>query len=212
VRFAGRVAAVKPRIGLHRSFDQVWHSYRGHVLVLEDGPRVAVGPAAHDRHRFRIGDVVEGEGEPVPQPRAEWAELYRVRRLRIVSRGPEAEDRPPDPDGGIAPTLEEYRARGHRRLDPRTHERSCQACPFGAVMPTEIIVDQWQPWKKRWRVETHCYGPRDCPRYRPGRPRSVPGRKAGMVFVDDDVEREAEEAVWQAPDPSAGSEPAPPDR
>ena len=197
VRFSGRVAAVKPRIGLHRSFDQVWHSYRGYVLVLENGPRVGIGPAAQAKHRFRIGDTVEGEAELVPDPRAEWAELYKVRRLRISSRGAESEDRPADPDGGIAPPLEEYRARGHRRLDPRTHARSCERCPFGAVMATEITLDQWQPWKKRWRLETHCYGPRDCPRYHAGRARSVPGRKPGMVFVDDDVEREAEDARWR---------------
>lgn len=59
--FSGTVAAVKPRIGLHRSFDQVWHSYRGYVLVLENAPLIAVGQAAHTTHHFRIGDVVEGE-------------------------------------------------------------------------------------------------------------------------------------------------------
>ncbi len=193
---SGRIGAVKPRIGLRRSFDQLWHSYRGYVLVLADGPRVAIGPAAHAKHRFRIGHVVEGCGEPVPDPRAEWADLYKARRLRVLSRGPEIEDRPADPDGGLAPSLEEYRDRGHRRLDPRTHDRSCGRCPFGAVMPTEIILDQWNPDRRRWRVETHCYGPRDCPRYRAGRARSVPGRKPDMVFVDDDVERESEEAAW----------------
>ena len=57
-------------------------------------------------------------------------------------------------------------------------------------MPTEIIIDQWNPTETKWRFETHCYGPRDCPRYRPGKPYRVPGRKPGMVWVDDDVERE----------------------
>jgi len=183
--FRGTVTAVKPRIALHRSFDQLWHSYRGFVLVLDEGPRVAIGPGAHAKHRFRIGDVIEGGGVPVPDPRAEWAELYKLSGLRIVRRGPGGEERSADPDGGIAPPLEEYRAAGHRRLDPRTHEGSCGRCPFGAVMPTEIIVDHWNPANKKWRLETHCYGPRDCPRYRAGRPRSVPGRKPGMVFVDD---------------------------
>lgn len=208
--FAGTIAAVKPRIRLHRSFDQIWHSYEGYVLVLEDGWRVAVGPTTHAKHRFRIGDVIEGESEPVPDPRAEWAEQYKVSRLRVRSRGPEAEERPADPDGGLAPPLDEYRTRGHRRLDPRTYERSCRACPFGAVMPTEIILDQWQPEKKKWRLETHCYGPRDCPGYRAGRPRSVPGRKPGMVFIDDDVEREAEEAAWLSRHPDTDPEASPP--
>jgi hypothetical protein len=53
-------------------------------------------------------------------------------------------------------------------------------------MTTEVIVDHWNPKQTtKWRVETHCYGPHDCPRYRAGRPRSVPGRKPGMVFIDE---------------------------
>jgi hypothetical protein len=67
-----------------------------------------------------------------------------------------------------------------------THDRSCRSCPFGAVMPTEVIVDHWNPKRTtKCRVETHCYGPQDCPRYRAGRPRTVPGRKPGMVFIDE---------------------------
>jgi hypothetical protein len=179
------VAAVKPRIGLHRSFDERWHSYRGYVLVLDSGQRIAVGPGSHAKHRFRIGDEIEGSGVSIPDPRTEWADLYRVSGMKLRSRGPESEERKADIDGGIAPMLDEYRARGHRRLDPRTYGRSCQQCPFGAVMPTEIIVDHWNPDRKKWRTETHCYGPHDCPRYRAGRARSVPGRKPGMTYVDE---------------------------
>jgi hypothetical protein len=69
--FRGRVVAVQPRIGLHRSFDQLWHSYRSYALVLEDGTRIAIGPAAHAKQAFRIGDEVEGSGASVPKPRAE---------------------------------------------------------------------------------------------------------------------------------------------
>lgn len=63
-------------------------------------------------------------------------------------------------------------------------------------MATEITLDHWNPSEKKWRYETHCYGPRDCPNYRAGKPRTVPGRKPGMVWVDDDVEREKEEVSW----------------
>jgi hypothetical protein len=58
-------------------------------------------------------------------------------------------------------------------------------------MATEMIVDHWKPWIKRW-TETHCLRPRDCPRYRAGAPRIVPGRKPGMVWIDNDIERENE--------------------
>jgi hypothetical protein len=60
-------------------------------------------------------------------------------------------------------------------------------------MVTEIILDQWNPSRKRWRLETHCYGPKGCPRHRTGAARKVPGRKPGMVWVDNDIEREAEQ-------------------
>ncbi len=77
----------------------------------------------------------------------------------------------------------------HRVLFPKGMDANEYA---RMTMITEIIIDQWNPSRKQWRTETHCYGPRDCPRYRAGKPRTVQGRKPGMVWVDDDVEREAE--------------------
>jgi hypothetical protein len=59
--------------------------------------------------------------------------VYKVRGLRIVTSGPRNEDRPADPDGGIASPLAEYRAHGHRRLESRTYKRSCQVCPLMCV-------------------------------------------------------------------------------
>ena len=194
VRLDGDIVAVKARIRLIRSFDQVSHQYQGYTLVLRDDERgivrVAIGPAAHAKHQFRIGDRVSTDAVPVVDPATEWAEFYRVSRLSIRERGPQEEDRPPDPDGGIAPPLEVYRANGHRRLDPKTCEEKCARCPWGITMATEIILDHWNPSLRRWRFETHCYGPRGCPRYKSGPPRRVPGRKPGMVWIDDDMERE----------------------
>jgi hypothetical protein len=198
ISFHGQVIAVKARIRLIRSFDQISHQYQGYTLVvsgLNPEPsvvRVAIGPAAHAKHQFRIGDVISGKAQSVPDPRLEWASLYKARGLKVESRGPTEQARPADPDGGIAAPLEDYRVNGHRRLDPHTCQAKCSQCPWGLTMPTEIIVDQWNPSKVRWRMETHCYGPRDCPRYRAGAARKVPGRKPGMVWVDNDVERESE--------------------
>jgi hypothetical protein len=58
-------------------------------------------------------------------------------------------------------------------------------------MPTQIILDHWNPSVVKWRFETHCYGPQGCPRYKSGPAYRVPGRSSGMVYVDDDVERKA---------------------
>ena len=204
VQFAGAVTAVKARIRLLRSFDEISHSYQGYTLVLEgavDGVaqkelRIAVGPKTHEKHRFRIGDVVMGLAAPVPDARREWATHYRVSGLRVAPRGPEEQEVAANPEGGLAPPLPEYRAHGHRRLDQRTYRKHCQRCPFGLVMATEITIDHWNPRKKQWRLETHCYGPRECVHYRSGKPYRVQGRKPGMIWVDNDVEREREEEEW----------------
>jgi len=203
--FAGTITAVKARIRLWRSFDQISHSYLGYVLVLDgclDGRpvgelRIAIGPKAHEKGQFRSGDRVEGMAVPVADAETEWATHYKVSGLTLLARGPAEQDAPANPDGGVAPPLPEYRERGHRRLDRRTYTAKCGCCPFGLAMATEIIIDQWNPSRKKWRFETHCYGPRDCPRYRSGRPYRVPGRSPGMVWVDDDVEREAREAEFR---------------
>jgi hypothetical protein len=199
VSFRGEILAVKARTRLLRSFDQISHQYQGFTLIMvsSDPPsgllRVAIGPAAQAKHQFRIGDLVSGKAHAVALPQIEWVDLYKVSQLRLEKRGSEAEARPADPDGGIAPPLEMYRANGHRRLDARTCETLCSRCPFGLTMVTEIILDQWNPSRRRWRLETHCYGPKGCTRYRAGAPRKVPGRKPGMVWVDNDLEREADQ-------------------
>jgi hypothetical protein len=199
--FEGIVKSVKARIRLIRSFDQIQHACLGYVLVLEGAVegkpviqfKVAIGEKTHLKHRFRIGDEISGEASPVEYPKSEWAEYYRVSGLKIIQRGPDSEERPPDPLGGIAPALAVYRSNGHLRLDAKTYEPHCRACPWGLVMATEIILDQWNPDKKQWRYETHCYGPKDCRFYRPGRARVVQGRKPGMKWIDDDYERANED-------------------
>jgi len=199
--FEGIVEAVKARIRLIRSFDEVQHAYLGYVLVLagaiagEERPRykVAIGEKTHLKYQFRIGDEIHGEAFLVERPETEWAEYYKVSGLEMTRRGPDSEQRLPDPKGGLAPALPVYRSNGHLRLDAKTYEKNCQTCPWGLVMATEIIIDQWNPDKKKWRYETHCYGPRDCQFYRPGRARTVQGRKPEMKWIDDDYDYEREQ-------------------
>lgn len=52
-------------------------------------------------------------------------------------------------------------------------------------MPVEMIIDHWNPSKKRYRFETFCYGPKNCSLYRAGPTRKVPGRK-GMSYTEED--------------------------
>lgn len=95
IGFTGIVVSVKARIRLIRSFDQIpTHRYQGYTLILDgtiDGlshPRfkVAVGPKAHELHRFRIGDTIQGKATPVPDSETEWAEFYKVSGLQLIER------------------------------------------------------------------------------------------------------------------------------
>ena len=190
IRWAGRIISVQPRIGLTRSFDQRHHSYSGYCLFLNgivgDEERefsVGIGKVAQAKHQFQVGDGLSGEAVPVADPRREPVEFYRVSKLKVLTRG-SCTDTPP-PWHGVPPDLATYRARGHRRLAARTYTARCRSCLWGCRMPVTMIIDQWDPSKKRYRYETFCYGPKSCSIYKPGPTRKVPGRQ-GMTWEEED--------------------------
>jgi hypothetical protein len=125
-----------------------------------------------------------GLAVPVPDPRLETSGFYKASGLKILK---DAEGAPPagPPFHGVPPDLETYRSRGHRRVDTRTYDTKCSTCILGCRMPVEMIIDHWNPSKKRYRFETFCYGPKSCPLYRAGPTRKVPGRK-GMSYTEED--------------------------
>ena len=65
-------------------------------------------------------------------------------------------------------------------------------------MPVEMIIDHWDPDRKKYRFETFCYGPKSCSLYRAGPQRKVPGRR-GMVWEEGDWVDE-EETAHRDPD------------
>ena len=197
IQWSGKVISVQPRIRLIRSFDQRSHGYLGYALEIygivggeERTFDIGIGKGAHAKYQFRVGDVISGKSEVVPDPRTEIVEYYKTSELKVVERAAESGILPL-PWHGVLPELEIYRQRGHRRLDPRTYEAKCKSCIWGCRMPIEIIVDHWNPSKKQYRFETFCYGPKSCSLYKAGPTRKVQGRK-GMVWeesdwVDDDA-------------------------
>jgi hypothetical protein len=197
IEWQGTIVSVQPRIRLWRSFDQRGHSYLGYVLQLdgwvgerEDSFLVAIGKAAQAKHQFRVGDEVRGRAEPVLDERKETAAYYKTSGLKLMHRAAEG-DSPVPPWQGVAPDLEVYRERGHRRLSASTYRSKCYGCMWGCRMPVEIVIDQWNPGRKRYRFETFCYGPRSCALYKAGPTRKVPGRK-GMSWEEEDwVDEEA---------------------
>lgn len=198
----GRVTSVEPRIRLTRSFDQRYHTYLGYNLRLSgsvEGQQrdftVAIGRSAHEKHQVRVGDLVRAESSSVPDKRLEMAEFYKTSGFKVVERGNATTQEPP-PWIETPPDLETYRERGHRRLASRTYESKCRGCIWACRMPVEMIIDQWNPSRKRYRAETFCYGPKICPSYSAGPTRKVPGRR-GMTW---------EEADWVDEDATAHRE------
>ena len=197
IPWRGVLLSIQPRIRLGRSFDQRSHTYLGYALRVRgsigDETReflVGIGERAHSKHQFRAGDTVSGEAVPVADPRLETVEFYKVSRLKTM-RGRIEEEAQPPPWSGVPPPLAAYRERGHRRLASRIYEESCTTCLWGCRMAVEMIVDQWNPSRRRYRTETFCYGPRSCPLYRSGPQRKVPGRH-GMTYTEEDwVDKEA---------------------
>ena len=195
--FQGTVTSIQPRIRLLRSFDQRSHSYLGYALRVngiigntQQGFLVGIGKGAQSKHIFRIGDIISGRCQPVEDKMLETVEYYKTSQLKLVQRPQEMGKKVP-PWTGIPPDLEIYRQRGHRRLDLRTYESKCLSCIWGCNMAVEMIIDHWNPSKKKFRTETFCYGPKSCSFYKAGPTRKVPGRK-GMSWEEEDwVDEEA---------------------
>jgi len=191
ITWSGRIIAVQSRIRLSRSFDERYHSYQGYVLGIDGicGDEVgefliAVGKGAHEKYQFQIGMELSGQSVPVNDQRLEIAGFYKTSKIKIennvdspITKGP--------PFHGIPTNLPVYRERGHRRLDSKTFTANCTTCIWGCKMPVEIIIDQWDPSKKKYRFETFCYGPKSCPLYHAGVTRKVPGRR-GMTWEEED--------------------------
>jgi hypothetical protein len=196
IAWSGAVTAVQPRIRLTRSFDERSHTYLGYLLRIEGTVggagaefRVGIGAGTQFKHQLRIGDHVERLGHRVADPRLETADIYKVSKLKLKRRGEEPATTAPW--HGVPPPLAVYRERGHRRLAVTTYDSKCTSCIWGCAMPVEMIIDQWNPDRRRYRTETFCYGPLSCSRYKPGPTRKVPGRH-GMTYEEEDwVDKDA---------------------
>ena len=197
VTWKGTIEGVQPRIRMMRSYDERSHTYLGYVLIInwdvEGETRefiVAIGKAAQAKHGFQAGDQVEGISERVLDERLEVAKFYKTGKLKILKRHSGKFEKPP-PWLGVVPDLNTYRQRGHRRLATRIYDLKCHSCMWACRMPVEMIIDHWNPSKKRYRFETFCYGPKSCSFYSSGPTRKVPGRR-GMTWEEEDwIDEEA---------------------
>ena len=201
--FKGIITSIQPRIRLTRSFDEASHTYLGYAIKIagtidnqetissnQNIFSIGIGKAAQAKHQFKVNDIISGECLPVPDPDMEPVDYYKVSKLAKVAVGEQGSLSAPWEL--VAPELEVYRERGHRRLAARTYDSKCSSCMWGARMPVEIIVDNWNPrGRRKYRFETYCYGPLSCKLYKAGPNRKVEGRN-GMVYVEEDwVDEEA---------------------
>ncbi|RKY20736.1 MAG: hypothetical protein DRQ55_06580 [Planctomycetota bacterium] len=192
----GRIVSVQPRIRLMRSFDERSHGYMGYALriagTLDGAEReflIGIGKAAQSKHAFHVGLEISGNSVPVQDPRTEPVELYKTSALRLIR--PKAACSEGPPWQAVPPTLESYRARGHRRLDAHSYSDRCSTCQWGCRMPVELTEDNWDQSTKSYRFETFCYGPKSCPLYHAGPRRVVPGRKGTSYTEPDSVDEAA---------------------
>lgn len=199
LEWEGLITSVQPRIRLNRSFDERSHSYLGYSLRVDghvDGQSgvfwVGVGKAAQAKHEFQAGIRAKGKCQPVADTNTEAVDYYKVSAIVILETLEQPTQNAP-PWHGVPPELEIYRERGHRRLSAKTYQTNCETCIWGCKMPVVMILDQWNPDKRKYRQETFCYGPKSCALYAPGPTRKVPGR-SGMTWeeenwVDEDATR-----------------------
>jgi hypothetical protein len=189
--FNGIITSIQPRIRLTRSFDEASHTYLGYAIKIagtidnqETIFSIGIGKAAQAKFNFKVNDIISGECLPVPDPDMEPVDYYKVSKLAKVAEGEQGSLSAPWEL--VPPELEVYRERGHRRLAARTYDVKCSSCMWGARMPVEIIIDNWNPrGRRKYRVETFCYGPLSCKLYKAGPNQKVEGRN-GMVYVEED--------------------------
>jgi len=190
IEWNGKITTVQPRIRLNRSFDERTHSYLGYSLrvsgVASDGSKefwVGIGKGAHQKIIFQIGMSIEGKAQRVQDSRKETVDFYKVSGIVVTLAAEDVKLKEP-PWSGIAPELEVYRARGHRRLSKKTYDANCIGCIWGCNMPVIITIDHWKPENRKFRYETFCYGPKSCGFYKSGPTRKVAGRN-GMMWEEE---------------------------
>ena len=121
-------------------------------------------------------------------PKLEYADYYRAGGLKKLVEGPEPDEEAREPWTGEVPELSVYDWRGCRMLDSRSWKGKCFPCKW-ACMANVAIEYNWGVTQK-FRFESFCYGPKNCKRYKMGKPRAVPYKDCGSVYDEgwlDDI-------------------------
>lgn len=182
-RFWGTVTSVRARLTLAKFESETYPTSDGHYLLITgtrtigaNAPEpgtflVAVGPKAQEEKHFGVGDLVRGDGEPVPETNRDvCADLYRARTVHVLARAKDRNTlREPDPPRTDDPLTPEAATRASRRsLDPTNLQAGgvCAPCPYGTTVAVVRLSDPRDMRRGLWSKVPACLGPPECPHYR----------------------------------------------
>lgn len=180
ISFEGIITSIEPRATVWRyRMDNRTHREIGYNLFLngiyaeiKNDFVLAITEAMQNKYRFRINDRISGNAWKKLHEEREFADFYKVSNIKILARC-EQETRSGPPWTGEAPDLEVYSNRGARMLSTKRWKSKCRGCRW-ANMSNVTIEYNFNTGAKKYRFESFCYGPLDCPFYAMGPARSVP--------------------------------------
>lgn len=190
IKWSGIVESIQPRTRVWRYItDNRTHYHLGYNIFIsgksDEGKTefcIAVSEKQQNKAMFTIGDRVKGTGWTKKYPKREYADYYRAGALKVVEKNIDAKASVV-PWTGKLPSMDTYEKRGARMLSKKTWKNKCFKCYWANMANVEIQWDFDRDIKK-YRFETFCYGPVDCPNYKRGRARAVPYKNRGS-FMDD---------------------------
>jgi hypothetical protein len=143
---------------------------------------LAISEKQQEKFAFRICDNATGTAWTKLNGVNDYADYYRVGKLKIISHAEKIETKPP-PYLISPPDMATYKLRGARMLALNSYKGKCFQCAWAAMAAVEIEYN-WGKTKK-YRFESFCYGPTSCDFYKMGRARAVPYFDESGSFYDD---------------------------
>ena len=168
--------------------DNRTHSLTGYNLfitgIAEDTEKkyvVAVSEKQQIKHKFHIGDIIKGTAWTKKYPAWEYADYYRAGNLKIIGAAVPSDEKT-SPWTGEVPELSVYDRRGCRMLDKRRWGTKCITCKWAAM--ANVAIEYNWGISQKFRFESFCYGPKNCPNYSMGKARPVPYYQDGNSYDD----------------------------
>ena len=189
IRWQGAIVSIQPRTRVWRYVtDNRTHYHIGYNLFLDGSANghdgrfsVAISEKQQQTGEFRMGDVLQGTAWTKQYPEREFADYYRAGALKRIKAAADTAEAAGPPWTSTPPDMSTYEARGARMLSQSLWKGKCFHCVWATMSNVEIMWD-FDKHISKYRFESFCYGPKSCPLYKMGRPRTVPykGRDSSL--------------------------------